>query len=117
MLWAWATSSLSQPPCWCRSSLPGAEAVEYALLDGETVVVTTGAQGIADFAAENLKLADSARYQQAAERVVIEERTSGFLYLDIDGLIPFIEDASGEPVPDARDVVAKIDAFAARDQR
>jgi hypothetical protein len=88
-------------------------AVEYAFLDGETVIVTTGTQGIADFTGEGPKLADSESFQRAAERVGIEDRTSGFVYIDLDGLIPFVEDLSGEVVPpDVRRAVGKLDSFA-----
>jgi hypothetical protein len=87
--------------------------LRYARLDEDTVVVTTGAGGIRMFADEGPKLVTSDAYLRAAEEVGLHERTSGFVYLDIDGLLPLVEDLAGEEQvpPDARDVVEALDSF------
>jgi hypothetical protein len=87
--------------------------LRYARLDEDTVVVTTGAGGIRMFADEGPKLVTSDAYLRAAEEVGLHERTSGFVYLDIDGLLPLVEGLAGEEQvpPDARDVVEALDSF------
>ena len=86
--------------------------VRYARLD-DSVIVTTGARGIDDFLAEGSKLASSEAFERAVDEVGLEGRTGGFAYVDIDGILPLVDDlAGGEPVPaDARDVVRSLDAL------
>jgi hypothetical protein len=90
-----------------------AATVSYARLDDDTIIVTTSSNGIARFRQEGPRLAESDAFTRAADRVGLGERTSGFLYLDIDGLIPFVEDLGGPgTVPaDARDVLEKLDSL------
>ena len=55
----------------------------------------------------------TATFQAAAERVDLGERTRGFAYVDIDGLIPLIESIAGpDALPaEARDVLETLDSF------
>ena len=85
----------------------------YAKLDDGMVIVTTGPGGITDFLGDDPKLVDSDAFEAAAERVELGERTRGFAYVDIDGLIPLIESIAGpEALPaQARDVFQTLDSF------
>ena len=87
--------------------------LRYARLDEDTVIVTTGAGGIRMFADEGPKLVTSDAYLRAAEEVGLQERTSGFAYVDIDALIPVVEGLAGEEQvpPDVREVVEALDSF------
>jgi hypothetical protein len=86
--------------------------VRYARLDGDAVIVTTGIQGIGDFAGDGEKLASSGAYRRAADVVGLGDRTGGFLYVDIDGLLPLIEGfAGGKISADDRAAVEQLDAF------
>lgn len=87
--------------------------VTYARLDDDRVIVTTGASGIADFLSDGPKLADADGFETAAERVELGERTRGFAYVDIDGVVPLVEGLAGqEAVPDeAREVLETLDSF------
>ena len=85
--------------------------VRYARLDADTLIVTTGADGITLFTRDGDKLVDEAAFTRAAEAVGLGERTRGLVYVDLDGLVPLIEDAVGEGVPpDAADVLESLDA-------
>ena len=83
----------------------------YARLD-DAVIVTTGPTGIADFLGDGPKLADADAFTTAAERVELRDRTRGFAFVDIDGLIPLAESLAGEEAPaEAREVLATLDSF------
>jgi hypothetical protein len=84
----------------------------YARLD-DAVIVTTGPTGIGDFLGDGPKLADADAFTTAAERVELGDRTRGFAYVDIDGLIPLVESLAGqEALPaEAREVLATLDSF------
>jgi hypothetical protein len=86
--------------------------VRYARID-DAVIVTTGSRGIDDYLADGAKLTSSDAFERAAEEVGLEGRTGGFAYVDIDGILPLVDDlASDDPVPaDARDVVQSLDSF------
>jgi hypothetical protein len=86
--------------------------VAYARAD-DAVIVTTGPSGIADFLGDGPKLVDDGAFTTAAERVELGERTRGFAYVDIDGLIPFVESLAGpEAVPTgAKDALGALDSF------
>jgi hypothetical protein len=87
--------------------------VRYARID-DAVIVTTGSRGIDDFVSDDAKLTSSDAFERAAEEVGLDGRTGGFLYVDVDGALPLVDDLAGgdEPVPaDARDVVESLDAF------
>ena len=86
--------------------------VRYARLDGDTVIVTTGLTGIRDFAADGDKLDSSDAYERAADAVGLGDRTGGFLYVDVDGLLPLVEGLAGGGVSaDDREAIQQIDAF------
>ena len=86
--------------------------VTYARLD-DRVIVTTGPTGIADFLGDGPKLADASGFTTAAERVELGDRTRGFAYVDLDGLIPLVEGLAGpDALPaEARDVLETLDSF------
>ena len=84
----------------------------YARVD-DSVMVTTGATGIADFLGDGPKLVDDSAFTNAADRVELGDRTRGFAYVDIDGLVPLVESLAGpEAVPaEARDVLSTLDSL------
>jgi hypothetical protein len=86
--------------------------VVYARADSETLFITTSGDAIDDFLGDGPKLTDDDEFQNAAERVDLGERTNGFAYVDLDGLIPFIESVAGpDTVPtEAREVLSEIDS-------
>ena len=87
--------------------------VSFARLDADTVIATTGSDGIRAFASDGPKLVDSDGYTRAAESVGATpgERTRGFVYVDLDGVLPLLE-ATGTDVPqEARDVLSSLDSF------
>jgi hypothetical protein len=65
-------------------------AVRWGSVDG-TLVVTTGAGGIRTFRGDGAKLVDSEAFARAAADVKLGERTSGFVYADVDALVPLLE--------------------------
>jgi hypothetical protein len=85
--------------------------ISYARLDDDTIIATTGDAGIRTFLADGPKLADSDAYKRAADAVDMGEKTQGFVYIDIDGVVPLAEQAGGSLPPDAKDAVAAIDSF------
>ena len=86
--------------------------VRYARLDADTIVVTSGADALAILAGDGPKLAESEDFLRAAEDVGLEDRTKGFVYVDVDGMLPLIEDLAGESIPpDVRDGVAAVDSL------
>jgi hypothetical protein len=89
--------------------------VSFARLDPETLIVTTGPDGIRTFAADGAKLVDSDAFTRAAEAIDMTpgQRTRGFVYVDVDGLLPLAQSASGgtEVPADADDVISSFDAF------
>ena len=85
--------------------------VSYARLPDDTIVASTGADGIRTFLADGPKLVDSEAYKRAAGAVDMGEKTRGFLYVDVDGLLPLAEQAGGTVSPDATDAVSSVDSF------
>lgn len=86
--------------------------LRYARLDADTIVVTSGADALAILAGDGPKLAESEDFLRAAEDVGLEDRTKGFVYVDVDGMLPLIEDLAGESIrPDVRDGVAAVDSL------
>ncbi len=85
--------------------------LQYARVD-DAVIVTTGASGIRLYRGDGDKLADAEAFTRAAERVSLGDRTSGFVYVDVDGLVPLVEglaDTADQTLPD--DVRKAIEAF------
>jgi hypothetical protein len=77
------------------------------------MIATTGSDGIRAFASDGPKLVDSDGYTRAAESVGATpgERTRGFVYVDLDGILPLLE-AAGTDVPQgAHDVLSALDSF------
>ena len=86
--------------------------IRYARLDADTIVVTSGEDALALLAGTGAKLVDSEGYRRAAEDVGLEDRTKGFVYVDVDGMLPLIESLAGESIPpDVRDGVAAVDSL------
>jgi hypothetical protein len=86
--------------------------ISYARLDDDTLIATTGAEGIRLFTSDGDKLVDADPYTRAAEDVGLEERTKGFVYVDVDGLLALIDEVSDSAVPpDARDPIESLDSF------
>lgn len=86
--------------------------LRYARLDSETVIVTTGTTAIRTFRGDDEKLVDTSAFESAATRVELGDRTRGFVYVDIDGLVPFVEGLVGaDAVPsDAREILGNLDS-------
>ena len=86
--------------------------VRYARLDEKTIVVTTGADALQLLTAGGDKLVDSDGFVRAADDVDLGERTKGFLYVDVDGLLPVLEGVAGGAVPpDAAEGFEALDSF------
>jgi hypothetical protein len=91
-----------------------ADTLTYARLDEpDSVIITTGPSGIADFLGDGSKLVDAEAFTTAADRVDLGDRTRGFAYVDIDGLVPLVEILAGpEAVPaEAREVLGTLDSL------
>lgn len=73
--------------------------IRYARLDADTIVVTSGEDALAVLAGGGSKLVDSEGYRRAAEDVGLDDRTKGFVYVDVDGMLPLIEELAGESIP------------------
>ncbi len=86
--------------------------IRYFRLDADTIVVTTDEDAMELLAGDGAKLADSEGFLRAAEDVGLEDRTKGFLYVDVDGLLPLIESVAGEVVPaDVREGFEAVDSL------
>jgi hypothetical protein len=86
--------------------------LRYARLDAETIVVTIDRDALALLAGDGPKLADSEAFLRAAADVGLEDRTKGFLYVDVDGMLPMLESLAGESVPpDVRDGFEAVDSI------
>lgn len=85
--------------------------VRYARVD-DTVILTTGVTGIRDFVGDGDKLDSSDAFRRATDAVGLANRTSGFLYVDVDGLLPVVEGLAGGGLSaDDRAELEKLDAF------
>jgi hypothetical protein len=85
--------------------------VSYARVADDTIVATTGADGIRTFLGDGPKLVDSDAFRRAAESVDMGDRTRGFVYVDVDGLLPLAEQLSGTVPPEADDAISAVDSF------
>ena len=73
--------------------------------------MTTGDAGIRTFLADGPKLVDSDAYERAAEAVDMGDRTSGFVYLDVDGMLPLIEQMGASVGPESKDAISAVDSL------
>jgi Protein of unknown function (DUF3352) len=86
--------------------------ISFARLDEDTMIVTTGPDAISAFQGDGDKLVDAAAFRDAADAVALGDRTKGFLYVDLDGLIPFVESFAPEAVAqDGREVLESLDSL------
>jgi len=85
--------------------------VSYARLSDGRIIATTGADGIRTFLADGPKLVDSDAYKRAADAVDMGEKTRGFVYVDVDGLLPLVRQTGSAVPPDADDAISSVDSF------
>lgn len=85
--------------------------VSYARLPDDTIIASSGADGIRTFLADGPKLVDSEAYKRAADAVDMGEKTRGFLYVDVDGMLPLAEQEGATVPPDANDAISSVDSF------
>jgi hypothetical protein len=72
--------------------------------------VTTGTD-VAVLSQGGETLAETDAFEAAAEAAGLGERTKGFAYVDVDGLLPVVERAAGTDVPpDLEQSLGAIDA-------
>jgi hypothetical protein len=84
--------------------------VRWARPEPGLVVVTTGTD-VAVLSQGGETLAETDAFEAAAEDAGLGERTKGFAYVDVDGLLPVVERASGTEVPqDLQQSLGAIDA-------
>ena len=87
--------------------------VKYGRADDRTVVVTTGNSAFSTLTSDGAKLVDADAYKRASEDVGLEGLTKGFVYVDIDGLLPLIQSVAGDDAvpPEVRDAIESFDSF------
>lgn len=85
--------------------------VSYARLSDDRIIATTGADGIRTFLADSPKLVDSDAYKRSADAVDMGEKTRGFVYVDVDGLLPLVRQSGSAVPPDADDAISAVDSF------
>ncbi len=87
--------------------------LRYGMLDEDTVIATTSASGIDGFVGSGSKLVETEDFTTAADQVGLSDRTRGFVYVDLDGLVSLVEQVAGpDKVPaGARDAVERLDSF------
>ena len=86
--------------------------VVYTRVDSGVILLSTGTRALTEYLGDGPKLQDESTFRSAADRVDLGDRTNGFVYVDIDGLIPFIEQLAGpDSVPaEAREVLSAMDS-------
>jgi hypothetical protein len=75
--------------------------ISYGTFDG-MVVVTTGASAIRDLRSSDSKLGDDETFKRSSEAAGLEEKTSGFLYVNLREAITLIQGfagLAGEDIP------------------
>lgn len=84
----------------------------YGKLDDDTIIITIGSDAISAFNGASERLVDTDGFTKAAEAVGLGDRTSGFLYVDFDGLVPLVTGIAGaDRVPaDASAILEKLDS-------
>ncbi len=86
--------------------------LRYTRLDADTIVVTIDEDALGLLAADGPRLVDSEGYLRAAKDVGLEDRTKGFLYVDVDGMLPMIDSLADEAVPpDVREGFEAVDSI------
>jgi hypothetical protein len=85
--------------------------ISYARLDDDRMIVTTGDAGIRSFLEDGPKLVDSDAFERAAEAVDMGDRTRGFVYLDVDGMVPLVEQMGATVGPESKDAISAVDSF------
>lgn len=86
--------------------------IRYGRLDADTIVVTSGDDALAQLAGQGSKLVDSEGFRRAAEDVGLDDRTKGFVYVDVDGMLPLLEKLAGESIPpDVRQGLDAVDSL------
>jgi hypothetical protein len=87
--------------------------LSFARLDDDTLIATTGVDAIRRFLGDGDKLVDTDAYQQAAKAVELGDRTRGFAYVDVDGLVLFVDGLAGEEnvPPNARETLDSLDSL------
>ena len=84
--------------------------VRWARPEPGLVVVTTGTD-VAVLSQGGETLAETDAFAAAAEDAGLGERTKGFVYVDVDGLLPVVERAAGTDVPpDLEESLGAIDS-------
>jgi hypothetical protein len=67
---------------------------QFAIHYGETggkIVITSGANGIADYGASGERLPDSADFKEAKDAAGMPDTTGGVVFIDIKNLVPLIQ--------------------------
>jgi hypothetical protein len=75
--------------------------VYYAAFDGK-LVITSATTGISELSGGGDKLADDETFTQAKESAGMPDETAGFVYVNIEDLLPVIDNfaqTAGEPLP------------------
>jgi hypothetical protein len=86
--------------------------VFFTRVDSDVILLSTGAKALAEYLGDGPKLQDEPTFRIAADRVDLGDRTNGFVYVDLDGLIPFIEQLTGpDSVPaEGREALSAMDS-------
>jgi hypothetical protein len=71
-------------------SILGALKLQHEVV-GDTLVVSTSAQAIADFKSGGAKLADDGTFQEATSAAAMPDRTNGFVYANLTDALPLVE--------------------------
>lgn len=75
-------------------------------------MVTTGDDELAELLGDGPKLIDSDGFRRAADDVDLDDRTKGFLYVDVDGMLPVLESLVGGGIPtEVRESVEAVDSI------
>jgi hypothetical protein len=72
----------------------GKFAIHYGAI-GNTVLLTSGVTGIADFGGPGDRLPDSADFKEAKDAAGMPDSSGGFLYLDLKDALPLLEGVAG----------------------
>jgi hypothetical protein len=69
----------------------GQFAIHYGETDGGKIVITSGANGIAEYGASGERLPDSADFKEAKDAAGMPDTTGGVVFIDIKNLVPLIQ--------------------------